>query len=395
MGLVNAFESSFAGNVPTDAVLEKLRAAEADSSCSLEFRGESALDPQLRGYKLTSDDVQALCSALTNEPTAVKELHLVNLDVSDADCPRIAELVAKNRTLEVLNLSGSDISPAGLSLLAPAIAQSQTLKGFIVRGCKVGDGKGMEMLVDGLCANASSVLEELDVSNTDLSIDALIQLRTLVCQQGTSLKKLLMDRPLLKGSKNDFAPHVGDILKHARTLEHLSVRHFGFTDEGMEEIADGLTRSNVCALDLGCNRIGRGGATLIAAALRTNTALKKLLIDHNHIQDEGLLALCEALLQTSGVSLEVLDVSFNAILGSVGHKTGHLHQSGLVYLAQTIASTPSITEFYIWGNPAVSAVGQLDDQAALLMGKLLASGGYRSDVCAYEVDGVFRLALQN
>lgn len=184
-------------------------------------------------------------------------------------------------------------------------------------------------------------------------------------------------------------------MKHTKTLEHLSVRHFGFTDEGMDIIAAGLARSSIRVLDLGGNRIGRDGATRIATALTTNTTLKKLSLDHNQIQDEGLLAICAALLQSPGLGLEMLNVSFNGILGAIGHKTGHLYHSGLVYLAQTIASTPSLTEFYIWGNPAVSAVGQLDNEAALMVSKLLVSGNYITDVCAYEVDGTARLALQN
>jgi hypothetical protein len=49
----------------------------------------------------------------------------------------------------------------------------------------------------------------------------------------------------------------------------------------------------------------------------------------NQIQDEGLLALCDALASTPSTRLRLLDVAHNGILGSVGHKTGNLAASGV------------------------------------------------------------------
>lgn len=64
----------------------------------------------------------------------------------------------------------------------------------------------------------------------------------------------------------------------------------------------------------------------------------------------------------------------------------------MAFLAQTAQEVSSLTEFRVWGNPAVSGVGQLDHEAARVVAEVLGAGGVSADVRPYEVDGLWRLA---
>ena len=60
---------------------------------------------------------------------------------------------------------------------------------------------------------------------------------------------------------------------------------------------------------LGGNRISNEGAIAIAAALRENNTLQKLVLDGNNIGDEGALSITDAL--STNRSLKHLDLENN------------------------------------------------------------------------------------
>ena len=78
------------------------------------------------------------------------------------------------------------------------------------------------------------------------------------------------------------------------------------------------------------------------------------------------------------------------------HRSARTHSHSLArqVLARTAIAVPSLTEFRVWGNPAVCAVGAIDHDAAAVVNEVLTlgNGNIVSDVQPYEVDGLWYLA---
>eukprot|EP00036_Acanthoecidae_sp_10tr_P007893 CAMPEP_0182926692 /NCGR_PEP_ID=MMETSP0105_2-20130417/12214_1 /TAXON_ID=81532 ORGANISM="Acanthoeca-like sp., Strain 10tr" /NCGR_SAMPLE_ID=MMETSP0105_2 /ASSEMBLY_ACC=CAM_ASM_000205 /LENGTH=384 /DNA_ID=CAMNT_0025064595 /DNA_START=34 /DNA_END=1188 /DNA_ORIENTATION=+ len=365
----------------------------------LELRGKSALDAVQKGYTLSHDEIVMLFTGL---PSEIRRLDLSHSAVGDAECEAVAKLLVSNHPLQELVLAGTDITAVGLAVVADALAKNSTLKAISFRGCKVGGGPAVRALAAALQVN--STLQELDVGEMNLDIDALIQFRIVLCGPGgnATLRSLTLDRPvrgpamrpMLDEGAEDLAGHIADLLRRNGALEELSLRKCGLTDAAAAIVASGLAKnSTLRRLDLGLNKIGRGGADALAPAVAAHPRLEDLGLGGNEIQDEGVLALCTALLEApTAPNLQTLDVSNNGVLGKVGHKTGHLFASGVGYLAQTVSAVPSLKHFKVWGNPAVCAVGQVDHEAAAVVQQVLAEGGVTADVRPYQVDGLWQLA---
>lgn len=169
------------------------------------------------------------------------------------------------------------------------------MRRLTLRNCKIGGTPGFPCLVVALQKNKS--IQELDVGNTNLDVDNLIQLRILLSENET-LRELNLDRPLLPGGQEEIASHVADMLRQNNTLTSVSLKKFRLGDHGANEIAVAL-RDNTAleTLDVSSNDIGRDGAASFGEALKINRSLRRLNLNHNGIQDEGLLALVNSLLQ--------------------------------------------------------------------------------------------------
>lgn len=97
-------------------------------------------------------------------------------------------------------------------------------------------------------------------------------------------------------------------------------------------------------------------------------------------------------LQNEEHTLHTLCVAHNDVLGTLGHKTGHVYYSGLAYFAQALPTITSLQSFHVWGNPAITAVGQLDTDALKFLAALVEEGNYDADITPYTVDGQAYLA---
>jgi len=134
-------------------------------------------------------------------------------------------------------------------------------------------------------------------------------------------RKLLNDRlqncPLvaLWLENNDIYPAGAEALSQlivsSASLKYLYVAHNHINDSGAAAISSvGMTQLEVC--NLASNEIGPTGARSLARSLRDESSkLKKLILEGNHLRDEGTIALAESLRGNN--CLEVLDLRYNNV----------------------------------------------------------------------------------
>ncbi|KAF9274072.1 hypothetical protein BGZ88_003297 [Linnemannia elongata] len=105
---------------------------------------------------------------------------------------------------------------------------------------------------------------------------------------------------------------LAEALKTNSTLTTLDLQHSKIGSHEVEVMAEALkTNSTIITLYLGNNSIGDDGAKALAEALKTYSTLTTLNLDHNSIGDNGAQALAEAL--KTNAALTALDLRGNSI----------------------------------------------------------------------------------
>lgn len=86
------------------------------------------------------------------------------------------------------------------------------------------------------------------------------------------------------------------------------------------------------------NNITRDGAKQLAILLKSNTPLEVLNLSYNRIEDDGAVALAEAL------------AAYNTNLTSLLICSNNIASEGLCAVAKAMRSNGSLHALYIWGN---------------------------------------------
>jgi hypothetical protein len=97
--------------------------------------------------------------------------------------------------LRHLDLTGTDFNGEGLAQLSSALAKNTSLLSLYLKACKFGGSEGVKSLIDALKNNTT--LQVLNVANADLTVDDFVQFRTLLTQEGSSIRDINLDRALL------------------------------------------------------------------------------------------------------------------------------------------------------------------------------------------------------
>eukprot|EP00930_Biecheleria_cincta_P073373 TRINITY_DN60674_c0_g1_i1.p1 TRINITY_DN60674_c0_g1~~TRINITY_DN60674_c0_g1_i1.p1 ORF type:complete len:909 (-),score=203.88 TRINITY_DN60674_c0_g1_i1:22-2715(-) len=166
-----------------------------------------------------------------------------------------------------LNLSCNSLGDSGVATIALALAVHETLTDVDLSANDI-SGKGAEAIFRQLRSNKR--VKQLDLS----SKPGALRNRFVAKSSAGPLEELLMEN---------------------RVLYKLSLGSTGLGIEGTAGIARGLVGNTALkVLDLSFCDIGAKGATCIADAL-SSCALEELNLSDNHIMDEGLVALANAL----------------------------------------------------------------------------------------------------
>jgi len=102
------------------------------------------------------------------------------------------------------------------------------------------------------------------------------------------------------------------VLKENSTIEKIVWLKDRIGDEGVAALSEALkVNSTLQTLNLCGNDIGDEGAKALAASLKTNKALKELNLDYNNISDDGAVAMGDALKENT--TLKTLSLYWNKI----------------------------------------------------------------------------------
>jgi Ran GTPase-activating protein (RanGAP) involved in mRNA processing and transport len=279
------------------------------------------------------DDISArLISDALRKNTHVKSLAITNGKVTVVGTRFIADLLALNNTLEMLDLSNCPIV-GGSAYLAPSCALSRSLKVLRLANTSMTDAAATQ-LANALLDNTS--IHELDISgnplvnaageafvhalNKNTTVETLLltgtsisdrvlqeiterlrllsepeQLRNslpLLFTQAASLAKLDLDGRKYKRQLTDSAMRLlSEALGQNYVTQHLSLAHNQLTFSGMVYLSGALSENTATLthLDISHNPVSNGNefGRLLAGVLDSHTALQYVDVSGTGLDDAG------------------------------------------------------------------------------------------------------------
>ncbi|XP_044031963.1 leucine-rich repeat-containing protein 34 [Siniperca chuatsi] len=348
-------------------VLEKTTVAE---NVALKLTGNNQLR---RVQRLDDKDVLALSKCLINNE-CVTGLDVRYNNITDEGVGHLAHLLQEaSSALLSLDLMFNDIQTDGAEVLAKSLQRNSTLLSLRLSGNKI-KNRGAMHLASMLQVN--NTLKEMELADCDLATQSVIAF-AIVLKSNKTLRSVNISRPLLFSHQEEWAVHFSEMLAVNSSLVELHLGKMGMTDTGMERLTEGLRLNrSLRYLDLRCNRVTRDGVRQLAKVLKQNPTLEIIDLSSNRIEDDGAAYLSEAV-AWPGCALRELSVTSNNI------KT-----QGLLALAQAMTESTTLNHIYIWGN-------HLEEPVCQAFRELISSGRLppeQTDVSAYEVDGQVFLA---
>jgi Ran GTPase-activating protein (RanGAP) involved in mRNA processing and transport len=241
----------------------------------------------LRNNQFGAKGLEVICQALEDNAT-LKVLNLGNNDPQGSDCVQaIGKMIAKNRTLQGLDLTFSNMNAEALRILAKSMEENQALS-------------EMELGYNYFADEGAGVLAEMLKKNTALKT---LNLRAnLIGPEGgrliagglkenTTLRQLNLNDNHL-GS--DGAEPVLNALESNATLASLSIASNGLDSASAEHIGSLLRRNNaLSSVDLSGNLIFFAPDTAPSEAIDSvvhgldrNTTVTRLNIAGNHPENQ-------------------------------------------------------------------------------------------------------------
>lgn len=324
--------------------------------------------------RLTDEDASILFKTLKSN-TFITGLDLGYNTIGDEGAELLGQLLQETVCLQWLVLSYNDIGPAGGEAIAKGLQVNETLSKLRLNGNKIKNKGGMA-LAGALQVN--TMLEELDLGETDQEIESIIAMATVLNYNNT-LKSINLNRPILSTRQEETTVHMAKMLKVNVRLREIHLGHYDMRDFGAERLKENLFDNlNLTHLDLRSNNIARDGGKQLAILLKRNTPLEMLNLAYNRIEDDGAVALAEAL------------ASYNTNLTSLVICGNNIASEGLCAVARAMKTNGSLHALYIWGNkleePACRAFQEL------LNGPIPRLDPSDTDVEPYVVDGTVYLA---
>lgn len=324
--------------------------------------------------RLTDEDASILYQTLRAN-TFIIGVDLGYNTIGDDGAMILGLLLQETVCLQWLVLSYNDIGSAGGQAIAKGLQVNETLNKLRLNGNKIKNKGGLE-LAGALQVN--TMLEELDLAETDLEIESILAMAT-VLNNNSTLKSINLNRPILFTRQEETTVHMAKMLKVNVRLREIHLAHYDMRDFGAERLKENLIDNLMLThLDVRSNNITRDGAKQLAILLKRNTPLELLNLAYNRIEDDGAVALAEAL------------ASYNTNLTSLVICSNNIASEGLCSVARAMRSNGSLRAIYIWGNkleePACRAFQDL------LNGPIPRLDPRDTDVEPYVVDGTVYLA---
>jgi len=240
--------------------------------------------------------------------TQVRSLLLGTDGIGDVGAADVAGLIARNPHLETIYLGCNRISAMGIERLCEVLADNRTVTGLWLKRNPIGP-EGALHLARMLARNQT--LRTLDLVNTDLGPDGMSAVLKVLCEENRTVERLYLG---------------GNDIVGVQGAEPLAV----------------LLRSNsvLKALLLNVNHLGDAGVTTLAGALRENQTLQQLGLASCGISAAGVTRLCTGL--QGHPTLVALDLGYSPstrVLGASGNAFG---DTGAYAVADYLSQDPRL-----------------------------------------------------
>jgi Ran GTPase-activating protein (RanGAP) involved in mRNA processing and transport len=340
------------------------------------------------GYRLTDEDLNTLCVAISSSSIELESLCLPYHRIGDNGLEYICTtFFSSTGKLQRLDLEGNDISANGMKALKFALGKDCSLLSLNLSGNRLEENGGM-ILSETFSLNES--LRQVFINNCGFSLLATIGICTALGEKGSFsvIEEFEINRPIVPKYMpgEESCDHFSRIIGHTSSLRHLSLKYHSITDLGSRLIAQNLNRADaMVSLNLECNRIGVAGAEalasyLIGQARNGKPSLEALYLSHNMISDQGAIALAEAIQENKNLKCLTL-------------KTNSVKTEGLSALSFAIQKNNTLEYLSIFGNEFSSKgegnVGQLFHS---LIDQRLPYIPLEIDIRTYIVDGEYMIA---
>lgn len=221
-----------------------------------------------RILKWDDDSLGSLCKSAT-----LKSLKLMNMNLSSSQVSSISQSLQESSSITHLHLSNCGIQPEGWRALASILPENSTLQHLDLSQC--------EELDDDSCTAIASCMEG---------------------NSGVKVLQLHHDEKTTKVTSNGIVA-LFRMLEKNTVLECLEVSYNGSDSSGFKAVAEALSR-NASLKKLYLENHGKGvdtaGVVAIGKALESeNTALEQIAIIYDGADDEGIIALAQAMKTSS------------------------------------------------------------------------------------------------
>ena len=306
-----------AGSFWTNKVLDlRKEHAIAYTACTTDFSSamKAAVDGFVSVLRLSGNrDIHLDQRLLMSSTDVLEELYLDNCGITDFDCERIAEALATNRCLKILDLHSNNITCSGVKVILRAMARNDTLLVLDLSGNNFKNDKTLLFsdvpgITNVLCQNNSLVNLNLGLcSPLYLDVSSIVSSFTAL----NTLSIQIMEEELLV--------EVFNSLVRCPALKQLNIPNCKAKSISVMVAMRRLLEQNrsIEALDMSSCHVNDEACKILAQGLFENRNMKRLNLSGNMICGHGILALF-GVLESNTCSLEELNISsMIGILSSV------------------------------------------------------------------------------
>ncbi len=261
----------------------------------------SVMSTSPRALSRASGSVETVDGALH----PILSLDFTDREMSDAELvPELAKL-PDDRTL-VLLLNGNDMLREGAEELNRLLLAGKRVQSLQLQWNLLGS-EGAAALVPGL--TATKFLRFVDLTGNELEEEGAIALAAGL-KENHSIQSLVIPENQIG---NEGITVIAHALKQNTTLQTLDVSNNNIFEEGAAVLAGVLETQNrtLVELRLTGNSLRNEGASALARAVKGHPKLEHLECRNCVIDDQGIIDLCQAVVNNAANVFEYMDLSLN------------------------------------------------------------------------------------